>query len=83
MRYCYRVYLLDCVANLRKTRIYNAKVDLVKDNVYTKFGLIQSIHSQDIEQKSNYDGRTERMKERQTGLIQYSPALNFKGDYNN
>ena len=37
------------VANLRKTTIYNADVDLVNDNVYTKFGLILSIRSQDIE----------------------------------
>ena len=27
------------VANLRKTMIYNTNVDLVNDNVYTKFGL--------------------------------------------
>ena len=33
--------------------IYNPNVDLVNDNVYIKFGLIQSIHSQDIEQKLN------------------------------
>ena len=30
--------------------IYNPNVDLVNDNVYTKFGLNKSIHSQDIEQ---------------------------------
>ena len=29
--------------------IYNTKVDLVNDNEYTTFGLILSIHSQDIE----------------------------------
>ena len=29
----------NSVANLRKTTIYNTKVDLVSDNVYTKFGL--------------------------------------------
>ena len=41
----------NSVANLRKTTIYNTNntnVDLVSD-VYTKFGLILSIHSQDIE----------------------------------
>ena len=43
------------VANLRKTTIYNIKVDLVNDNVYTKFGLNQSIRFQDIEQKLNSD----------------------------
>ena len=31
--------------------IYNTKVDLVDDNVYTKFGLNRSISFQDIEQK--------------------------------
>ena len=30
----------NSVANLRKTTIYNTNVDLVNDNVYTKFGLI-------------------------------------------
>ena len=29
----------NSVANLRKTMIYNTNVDLVNDNVYTKFGL--------------------------------------------
>ena len=33
----------NSVANLRKTTIYNTKVDLVNDNVYTKFGLNRSI----------------------------------------
>ena len=37
------------VANLRKTTIYNTNIDLVNDDVYTKFGLILSISSQDIE----------------------------------
>ena len=39
----------NSVANLRKTTIYFPNVDLVKDDVYTKFGLILSISSQDIE----------------------------------
>ena len=43
------------VANLRKTKIYNTNVDLVNDNVDTKFGLNLSIRSQDIEQKPNSD----------------------------
>ena len=30
-------------ANLRKTMIYNTNIDLVNDNVYTKFGLNRSI----------------------------------------
>ena len=37
------------VANLRKTMIYITNIDLVNDNEYTKFGLILSICSQDIE----------------------------------
>ena len=32
-----------------KTMFYNTNVDLVNDDVYTKFGLILSIWSQDIE----------------------------------
>ena len=40
-------------ANLQKTTIYNTKVDLVDDNMFTKFGLNQSIRFQDIEQKLN------------------------------
>ena len=35
--------------------IYNSKVDLVNDNVYTKSGLNQPICFQDIEQKLNSD----------------------------
>ena len=42
-------------SNLRKTMIYNTNIDLVNDNVYTKFGLNQSISFQDIEQKLNSD----------------------------
>ena len=45
----------NSVANLRKTMIYNTNVDLVNDNVYTKFGLNQSIRFRDIEQKLNSD----------------------------
>ena len=45
----------NSVANLRKTKIYNTNVDLVNDNVCTKFGLHLLIRSQDIEQKPNSD----------------------------
>ena len=47
----------NSVANLQKTttKIYNTNLDLVTDNVYTNFGLILSICSQDIEQKTNFD----------------------------
>ena len=36
-------------ANLLKTKIYNTNIDLVNDNVYTKFCLNLSILSQHIE----------------------------------
>ena len=37
----------NSVANLqKKTKIYNTNIDLVNDNVFTKFGLILSICSQ-------------------------------------
>ena len=45
----------NSVANLRKTMIYNTNVDLVNDNVYTKFGLNRSIRFRDIEQELNSD----------------------------
>ena len=45
----------NSVTNLRKTKIYNTNVDLVNDNVFTKFGLILTIRSQDIKQKPNSD----------------------------
>ena len=50
----------NSVANLRKTKIYNTNIDLVNDNVYTKFGLNLFILSQDIEQKPNSDINQER-----------------------
>ena len=45
----------NSVVNLRKTTIYDTNIDLLNDNVYTKFGLIQSFRFQDIEQKLNSD----------------------------
>ena len=39
----------NSVASLRKTMIYNTNIDLVKDDVYIIFGLIQSNLSQEIE----------------------------------
>ena len=45
----------NSVAILRKTNIYNTNIDLVNDNVYTKFDLNLFILSQDIEQKPNSD----------------------------
>ena len=45
----------NSVANLRKTMIYDTNINLVNDNVYTKFGLNRFICFQDIEQKLNSD----------------------------
>ena len=45
----------NSVANLRKTMIYNTKLDFFNDNVYTKFGLNRFIRFQDIEQKLKSD----------------------------
>ena len=39
----------NSVANLRSTTIYNTNIDFVNDDVYTKFGLILSIRSQDTQ----------------------------------
>ena len=38
----------NSVANLQKMMLYNPNLDLVNDNLYTKFGHILSIRSQDI-----------------------------------
>ena len=46
---------LNPVVNLQKTKIHIINVDLVNDNVHTKFGLNLSIRSQDMEQKPNYE----------------------------
>ena len=35
----------NSLANLQKTKIYNTNIDLVNDNVFTKFGLILSIRA--------------------------------------
>ena len=47
----------NSVANLQKkhTKIYNTNIELANDNVFSKFGLILSIRSEDIEQKPNSD----------------------------
>ena len=39
----------NSVSKLRKTMIYNTNVDRVNDDLCTKYGLILSICSQDIE----------------------------------
>ena len=45
----------NSIANLRKIMIYNTNIDLVNDDVHTKFGLILSIRSQCIELKPSSD----------------------------
>ena len=45
----------NSVKILRKMTGNNPKLDLVNDDVHTKFGLILSISSQDIERKRNSD----------------------------
>ena len=64
----------NSAANLQKTKIYNTNLDLVTDNVYTNFGLILSIRSQDIEQKPNFDiikGRNSVANLRKNNNLQY------------
>ena len=46
---------LYSATNLRKMTVYHPNLDLINVNVYTKFDLILSIHSQDIGQKQNSD----------------------------
>ena len=45
----------NSVKNLQKMTLYNPNLDLVNANVYTNFGSILSIGSQDIERKQNSD----------------------------
>ena len=45
----------NSVANLQKMTLYNPNLDLVNANVYTNFGYILSIGSQDIERKRYSD----------------------------
>ena len=41
--------------NLQNLTFYNPNLDIINVNVYTKFGLILFIGSQDIERKRNSD----------------------------
>ena len=45
----------NSVVNLRNLTLYNPNLDIIYVNVYTKFGYILSIGSQDIEWKRNSD----------------------------
>ena len=48
---------LNSVVNLhlKKKMLYEPSIDVVDSNVYTKFGLMLFIHSQDIEQNPYFD----------------------------
>ena len=54
--------------------IYNPDIDLVNDNVYTKFCPNRSIRFQDIEKKMNYARMT---KEQRKSSI--APTLSMRG----
>ena len=43
------------VAILQNLTLYDPNLDTINVNVYTKFGLILSISSQDIKQKQNFE----------------------------
>ena len=45
----------NSVANFRKLTLYNPNLDTINVDVYTKFGKILSIGSQDIERKQNFE----------------------------
>ena len=45
----------NSVANLQNLPLYIPNLDIINGNVYTKFGSILSIGSQDIERKQNSD----------------------------
>ena len=69
------------VANLRKTKIYDTNLDLITDNVYTNFGLILSIRSQNIEQKpilTSIKGRNSLVNLRKTTI--YNTEVDLVND---
>ena len=45
----------NAVANLPHLTLYNPILDIIKVNLYTKFGKILFIGSQDIERKQNFE----------------------------
>ena len=58
-RYKKQIKGRNSVAISRKLTLYDPNVDLVNDNVYTKFGLNPYIRFQEIEQKPNTDADQE------------------------
>ena len=66
--------------------LYNTIIDLVNDNVYSKFGLNRSIRFQAIQQKLNYAGMTEKQREWQNdgqGKSSIAPLFSKRGFNNN
>ena len=59
----------NSVANLRNLTLYNPNLDLINVNVYTKFGKILSIGSQDIERKQNKLVNTAILAINKTSLV--------------
>ena len=45
----------NSVTNLQTLTLYNPNLDIINVNVYTKFGLVLSMSSEDIERKRNSD----------------------------
>ena len=50
----------NSVVNFHKLLWNNSNLDLVKINAYAKFDQIPSIHSQDTEQKQNFNNNQEK-----------------------
>ena len=68
----------NSVANLRRNNDLHTNVDLVNDNVYTKFGRILSIRSQDIEKNqilTSIKGRNSVANLRKTKIYNTNLAL--------
>ena len=72
----------NSICEFARKMIYNTNVDLVNDNVYTKFGLNQSIRFQDIEQKkqilTSINGRNSVANLRETKI--YNTDVDLAND---
>ena len=73
----------NSVANLRKMTIYNTNIDLVNDNVYTKFVKFCPFILKILEKKMNYDGITElqinRIQKDRQGKSSIAPTFSKRG----
>ena len=70
----------NSVANFQKMALYNPNVDLVNNNVYTKFCSILSMHSQDIEQNPNSDIKGRKSVSNFRKLVLNNPNVDFIND---